>query len=386
MVPAPVGASAAAQMQEGTLQMASRPKRLSIFLPSLAGGGAERVFLNLAQGIASKGILIDLVLVRAEGAYMSQIPASARVIDLKRSRVLSSVPALARYLRQEQPDVLLAAMHANIPALWAKRLASCRGRVVISEHNTLSVVARDNPDLRWRIYPRLAHLFYPWADDIIAVSQGVADDLAAVARLRRDRIQVIYNPVVLPDLHARAMAPLEHPWFKAGEPPVVMAVGRLSAQKAFDTLISAFAQVRRKQSARLLILGEGEERHTLEAIVKRLGLERDVSLPGFVSNPYPFMVHASAFVLSSRWEGLPTVLIEALFCGVRVISTDCPSGPREILADGQHGALVPVQDVSALAKTITLAMDGGIPPPSPESWRPYVLENVVDQYLQILMG
>jgi glycosyltransferase involved in cell wall biosynthesis len=361
-------------------------KRLAFFLPGLYEGGAERVFLNLVQGIAAKGNPVDLVLSRAEGPYMPQIPDSVRLVDLNTPRVLYSAPALARYLRREKPAALLSALYANIPALWAKRLAGYRGRLLVSEHNTLSVVARDVPDLRWRIYPRLARWFYPWADEIIAVSEGVADDLAAAARLRRDRIEVIYNPVVLPDLHEKARAPLEHPWFKAGEPPVVVAVGRLTAQKAFDVLIPSFAQVRARRTARLLILGEGEDRLALEEMVNRLGLGGDVSLLGFVPNPYPFMARASVFVLSSRWEGLPTVLVEAMALGVPVVSTDCPSGPREILLGGRHGRLVPVGDIDALANAIHAALIGEVPSPPRESWRPFELDTVIDRYIEIMLG
>ena len=361
-------------------------ERMAFFLPGLYEGGAERVFLNLVQGIAAKGKPVDLVLARAEGPYMPQIPASVRLVDLNVSRVLYSAPALARYLRREQPSALLSGLYANIQALWAKRWVGYKGRVIVSEHNTLSVVARDVPDLRWRIYPRLAHWFYPWADEIIAVSKGVADDLAQTAKLRRDRIQVIYNPVVLPDLHEKAKAPLEYPWFRAGEPPVVMGVGRLTAQKAFDVLIPAFAQVRERQPARLLILGEGEDRKALEELVERHGLTQDVRLHGFAANPYSFMARASAFVLSSRWEGLPTVLIEAMSLGIPVVSTDCPSGPREILSDGRYGRLVAVDDVQALARGISAALNGEVAPPPQESWRPFDMETVIDQYVQIMTG
>ena len=387
MLPAPVGVSAAAQMQEGTLQMASRAKRLSIFLPSLAGGGAEKSMLRLAHGLAMQGYSVDLVLARAEGPYLTSVPDVVRVVDLNGSRVLSSLPALVRYLRHEQPDALLSSLdYANIVALWARRLARVPLRPVVNEQNTISLTSQHSSQWRQRMIPRLVRHFYPWADHIIGNSQGVADDLSRITGLPRNRIHVIHNPVVTPGLAEKVAAGPDHPWLEAGQPPVLLGVGRLTEQKDFPTLIQAFAQVRQLRPLRLLILGDGSARPALEALIRHLHLEQDVSLPGFVENPYAYMSRASLFILSSRWEGLPTVLIEALFCGVRVISTDCPSGPREILADGQHGALIPVQDVTALAKTIVLAMDGGIPSPSAESWRPYVLENVVDQYLQILLG
>lgn len=361
-------------------------KRLAIFLPSLAGGGAERVSLNLIQQLASS-YPIDLVLVQAEESDFTKVPDSVRVVNLDSPRALVSLPALTKYLRREQPEAMLSVMHfANIIALWARCLAKVSTRLVVIEHNTLSLAQRNASRRRSRLIPLLIKYFYPWSDRVIAVSTGVADDLAQTTGLSRKTIQVIYNPVITPELQDKSHQPVEHPWFEPGQPPVLLAVGRLTMQKDFPSLIQAFAQVRQTRPARLLILGEGPERPVLEALVKSLNLENDVSLFGFVENPYAYMARASLFILSSRWEGLPTVLIEALYCGVPVISTDCPSGPREILADGQYGALVPVQDVPALAKTIGLALNGNTPRPSRESWRPYELEPVVDQYIQVLMG
>jgi glycosyltransferase involved in cell wall biosynthesis len=332
--------------------MNASKERLAIFLPGLYDGGAERILLNLADGIAARGFRIDLVLARAEGPYMSEIPDAVRLIDLKATRVLMCLPALVNYLRNERPVALLSALYANIPAVLARRITGVPQRVVISEHNTLTNVSEGEKDLRWKLYPKLAGYFYPWADDIIAVSKGVASDLSLAANLPPDRIQVIYNPIVTPDLQKKSDALLKHPWFDIGTPPVILGVGRLTTQKAFDILIEAFAQVRKSQVTRLLILGDGEERPRLESQIKKLGLEQDVSLPGFVSNPYPYFSHAALFVLPSRWEGLPTVLVEAMSLRTPVIATDCPSGPREILMDGQYGQLVPVNDPCALALAI----------------------------------
>jgi glycosyltransferase involved in cell wall biosynthesis len=308
------------------------------------------------------------------------------LIDLKAPRVLLGLPALVRYLRRERPAALLSVLHANLVALWGKRLAGIPMRVVLAEHNTLSSVSQGMRDIRWRLYPLPARVFYPWADRIIAVSTGVADDLASMIRIPRERIQVVYNPIVTPELREKSSAPVEHPWFQKGEPPVVLAVGRLTKQKAFDVLLQAFAKATRNCTARLMILGEGEERLKLEALVKDLGLAGVVSLPGFLPNPYAFMAHAAVFVLSSRWEGLPTVMVEALAVGLPIISTDCPSGPREILSDGKFGQLVPVEDPEALAQAIEMTLGGnGLRPPK-DCWAPYELEHVVDQYINVLTG
>jgi len=361
-------------------------ERLAFFLPGLYDGGAERTMLNLAEGIAVRGYSVDLVLARAEGSFMDAVPASVRLIDLKASRVLSSTPALVRYLRRERPIAMLSVLHANIVALWARRLAGIPPRVILGEQNTLSSVARGESDLRWQLYPRLARWFYPWADGIIAVSEGVADDLVQLLKIPRERIRVIYNPIVTPALFDKSRALIEHPWFTRGEPPVLLAAGRLTAQKAFDVLIRAFAQVRKDHRVRLLILGEGEERPALEALIREYELEQDISMPGFVLNPYPYMANAAAFVLSSRWEGLPTVIVEAMALGLPIISTDCPSGPREILQDGKYGQLVPVEDPFALATAIETSLTAGVPRPSRQSWKSYEIECVIDRYINILLG
>ncbi|HMB23181.1 MAG: glycosyltransferase, partial [Chloroflexota bacterium] len=329
---------------------------------------------------------VDLVLARAEGPYMEQIPAGVRLVDLKAPRVLESVPALVKYLQHERPTALLSAMFTNIVAVWARRLSGVHHRLIINEQNTLSSLAGNKHDLRWKLYPKLAAWFYPCANHITAVSHHVADDLARVTKIPSHRIQVIYNPVVTPDLQTKAEVPLEHPWFRAGEPPVALAIGRLTDQKAFDVLIQAFSLVRKNQPVRLLILGEGENRPALQSLILQLKLEEDVSLLGFVQNPYPYISHSSLFVLPSRWEGLPTVLIEALYLGASIVATDCPGGSREILKDGRYGELVPVDAPLRLAEAIAESLNDRRPCPPKESWRPYHLDLVVDRYLSLLFG
>jgi len=328
-------------------------KNVAFFLPSLGGGGAERVIVNLAQGFAGRGLKVDLVLAKAEGAYLSQIPLQVRVVDLGARRVLCSLPGLVRYLRRERPQAMLSTLnHANIIALWAKKLAHVPTRLVVREANTVSMEATNVATLKGKLMPHLIRIFYPWADAIVANSRGVAEDLMKLTGLPPDNIKVIYNPVVTPELFVKAEEPLDHPWFGPGEPPVILGVGRLTKQKDFPTLIRTFALVRKERPARLMILGEGEERPNLEALVRELGLEEDVALPGFVENPYKYMKRAAVFVLSSRWEGLPNALIEALALGAPVVATDCHGGPREILEDGKWGHLVPIGDIEALAKAI----------------------------------
>jgi len=333
--------------------MSGKDGKLALFLPSLRGGGAERVMVNLARGFAERGLRVDLVLAKAEGPYLSQVPQSVRVVDLKSKRVLYSLPGLVRYLRRERPKALLSAMdHTNVVALWAKKLAGVPARAVVSVHSTTSIATKRAKNIRGRIMPLFIRKFYPWADAVVAVSKGVAKDLAEITGLPEERIRVIYNPVITPELFAKAEEPMDHPWFHPGEPPVILGIGRLTEAKDFPTLIRAFALVRKERPARLMILGEGEERPKLEALVRKLGLEKDVALPGFVDNPYKYMKRAALFVLSSRWEGFGNVLVEAIACSTPVVSTDCPSGPREILEDGRYGKLVPVSNPQALATAI----------------------------------
>jgi glycosyltransferase involved in cell wall biosynthesis len=358
---------------------------IAFFLPSLVGGGAERVVVNLMQGITERAIPVDLVLAAAEGPLLDQLPSSVRLVDLRAPRVLRSLLPLAGYLRRDRPRVLVSSMgHANLVALWAGKLARGSTPIIVIEHNTLSQESQNERRLVGRIWPQLLRTFYPWATSVVAVSRGAADDLARTSGLPRDRIEAVYNPVITPTTTALARQVPDHPWFAAGQPPVVLGVGRLSRQKDFSTLLRAFAEVRRRRQARLIILGEGEERPAIEALAHELGLAEDVALPGFRENALAYMARSAVFALSSAWEGLPTVLIEALSAGTRVVSTDCPSGPREILQEGRLGALVPVGDHVALAAAIldALARPAGAIPL--DALAPFTREAAVDHYLRVI--
>lgn len=369
--------------------MNNQERKIAIFLPALYGGGAERTMLSLARGIATRGYKVDLVLAQAEGPYMDSVPESVRLVDLgagsirNTSKTLSRLPALIRYLKSEKPDAMISALvQAGLIATWARKLARYKGRVIVNQQNTLSSWATDSNSLYKKLSPRLVRYCFPWADSIIGVSQGVADDLVENIGLPADRVGVIYNPGITASMRQQVEASLDHPWYQAGEPPVILAVGSLTPQKDFHTLLRAFAIVRKHRDARLIILGEGEERGSLEALVRELQLDAHVSLPGFVANPYAHMSRASAFVLSSKWEGLPTVLVEALYCGIPLVATDCPSGPREILKSGKIGHLIPMADPAVMADAICLALEEKTCPN--EHWRPYELETVVDQYLDLV--
>ncbi len=326
--------------------------RIACFISNLDGGGAERVAVNLLQSLP-KGMQLDLILAEASGPYISQVPAQVRVIDLGVGRVSKAVVPLSRYLRAYRPDALLShSTHANVAATAAKALSRTHTRLVLVEHNTFSAVDHGpSQNVRQRLLPIFTKVFYKGADEIVGVSTGVSRDLERSLGMPLNRVRTVYNPVVNNYLRAKSREPVEHPWFDE-ELPIFLAVGRLSEQKDFATLLRAFASLRRRVRARLIILGEGKDRAELECLRDTLGLSQDVAMPGFVLNPYAYMRGANALVLSSRWEGLPTVLIEAMACGCPVVATDCPSGSREILEDGRWGPLVPIGDADALAQAM----------------------------------
>jgi glycosyltransferase involved in cell wall biosynthesis len=362
-----------------------RPAPIAFFLPSMRFGGVQRVILNLVQGMDARGLPVDVVLADARGEYLGQLPSGVRVVDLKAGRLARSIQPLAGYLRREQPRVLVPSMtHANLVALWAARLARRATPVVVTIHNTMTQASTERGRWASLVEPRLLRIFYPWARTIVAVSGGAADDFARLLRLPRERVKVVYNPVITPELMALSRQAPDHPWLEPGQRPVILGVGRFTGQKDFPTLIRAFAEVRRQEPARLIILGEGEGRSSLEALVRQLGLEADVALPGFRNNAMAYMAKSALFVLSSAWEGLPTVLIEAMAAGTRVISTDCPSGPREILQDGRLGALVPVGDPGALAAAAIAALRAPANRVPPEALEPFTLDAAVDNYLSLI--
>lgn len=339
---------------------------VTTFVKNLLGGGAERVAVNLLQGLPQDVFQQELITVSAWGPFLDHVPEHVTKIDLglsggakKQGNVSASIWPLVRYLRRHKPDILISHLaHANMAATIAVALAQTRTRVVLVEHNDNTLLDQARSRSRaGKLMQRFKSLVYRRADHMVGVSEGVSAYIAKTFGVPRERIRTVYNPVISAELLAKAEEPLEHPWFAPGEPPVLLASGRLREQKDFVTLLRAFARVREQRSCRLMILGEGQEREALETEIAVLGLNGAVELPGFVSNPYSYMKSASLFVLSSRWEGLPTVLIEAMACGCPVVATDCPSGPDEILEGGKWGQLVPVADPDALAAAILGALE-----------------------------
>jgi glycosyltransferase involved in cell wall biosynthesis len=373
--------------------------------------------LHLAEAFATSGHKVDLLLCQTKGAFLATVHPTINVISLKptpdwvsRLSVLSANPKLfftlllpillpskppktirfltdlTHYLGREQPDALLSAKtHANLVAIWARKIADVQTRIVVSERSTMSTVIKKSRKWRWRFTLPLIRKVYPQADLVVAVSNGVADDVSSCTGLSRQRIVTIYNPTLTKHIEAQSILPVSNPWFGTEKIPVILGVGRLVPAKDFPILLKAFAHIRAKRPVRLLILGEGRERQALENLAVELGIATDFLLPGFVTNPYAFMSRAAVFVLSSLLEGLPNVLIEALACGCPVVSTNCPSGPQEILANGDFGPLVPVGDDRALAEAILHTLEH---PPNAERLRAraaeFDIQTIADQYLQAL--
>jgi glycosyltransferase involved in cell wall biosynthesis len=371
----------------------SNPTSISFFLPDLNGGGAERAMLHLAQGLAKHGLKVDLVLAQAQGEYLKTVPPEVRLINLNARRpiMLFKTIALHNYLKSEQPAILFSALDILSSAIWANLLSGSPTKVVMCVQTYLSQQFRDKPQLvlgRLRAY--LVHQFYPWATKIVAASKGTAEDVSRLTNIPLQEIEVIYNPVVMPELFEKAKEPVDHPWFQAGEPPVILGVGRLVRQKDFVTLIRAFAIVRERIPCRLMILGtvsqqEPQTKIQLESLIQELGLEREIALPGFVENPYSYMAKAAVFALSSIYEGFGNVVAEALATGTSVVSTDCKSGPAEILEYGKYGCLVSVGNVEALADAMETTLKN---PFNSEQLRErsqkFSIKNVVNQYLELI--
>nr|WP_310489428.1 glycosyltransferase [Chamaesiphon sp. VAR_69_metabat_338] len=370
---------------KGAAMTEQNPPRVAFFLGSFGGGGIERITACLAHQFVKLGVQIDLILNRADPTHLWQMPTETRIVDLKAPNLYLSLPGLVSYLRRDRPIALLAADHyLNEIALLAKRLAGVPVRLVVAEHNQLSKTARNATKLKGRLTPLFARYLYPWADGIVAVSDGVAKDLAATALLPLDSIETIYNPVINDRMLANAQEPVAHEWFQSPDIPVILGVGKLEPQKDFPNLIRAFAKVRQDRPARLVILGWGPDRPELAALIETLGLAADVALLGYVENPYAYMSKSSVFVLSSAWEGLPTVLIEAMALGIPVVSTDCESGPAEILAGGQYGYLTPVGDSAALADGILQVLGGQLKSIDPHWLDQFGVEMATQKYLKIL--
>ena len=358
---------------------------IALFVPILVGGGAERVMVDLANGFAERGLAVDMILNNHQGVYLSSLSFEVRQVHLGVKRTALALPKLVSYLRASQPKALLSTLeHANAVSLMANFLAGSKSRVIVREANTTSSGQKINTRLSAKIVYQLLRWLYVKASGIVAVSEGVAQDLIQTYNIPAHKVSVILNPVLTQRVFDLALLPCPHPWLQQDDIPVILGVGRLSAQKDYPTLIRAFAKVRSQRPVKLIILGEGDDRKALESLVQELKLSDDVSFPGFADNPFCYMAKASVFVLSSIFEGLPNTLIQAMALGTQAVATDCPSGPQEILAGGLYGALIPMQNEQEMATAIQKTLDS----PSysvDQAWRQrYEANAIIDKYLHIL--
>ncbi len=378
----------------------SNPQRIAFLLSDLRFGGITTVSLNLINSIIKDNFLIDLVVLTSEQSpYLSQLPSEIRIFDLKKGfsdarlkNAVKTILPIYNYLKQEKPDFVISNLWMyNVFVIIAKILGNIPTKLTIVEHDHLLIELKNYQSsnnfisgLQTKILPLLVSWFYPFADNIVAVSQGLARDLETEFKLKPDLIKTIYNPIINQNLLNKAQESLHHPWFTDEQPPVILGVGRLCQEKDFPTLIRSFALVRKQRNTRLMILGEGENRSNLEKLIQELGLDKDVLMPGFVTNPYAYMANASVFVLSSIREGLPTVLVEAMALNTPVVSTKAKGGALEILADGKFGDLVPVGDSKVMAEAIINVLDGNQKTFDQEWLKQFTIESATQKYLEII--
>ncbi|MCB1875358.1 MAG: glycosyltransferase [Chromatiales bacterium] len=363
----------------------SRPD-IALFAATSGHSGVDRVFTNLASQFLDQGLRVDQLVVRDHGPNMPLDHQGFRRIELGPSSVYPSLPAVVRYLRRERPRAMLSDKdRVNRVAVIARAMAGGSTRLAVRIGSTISHnLARRSPLQRFgqRISSRY---LATRADTIVVPSIGAADDLARFAGIPRNFIQVAPNPFDFESMRQRAAADPGHPWFEDGRGPVILGAGELSARKDFATLVRAFHRLPDDLHARLIILGRGRKREALEALTRELNSEDKVALPGFTDNPFPYLRRADLFVLSSTNEGFGNVLVEAMALGTPVVSTDCPSGPREVLQGGRFGTLVPVGDDAAMAAAMAHTLrEPPLPEHLAEAVRPYDIVTSALRYREIL--
>ena len=330
---------------------------LSIFLPALLIGGAEKVLIELANNLSAKEWRIHVVVMSGAGPMAGNLNAAVELVDLSCDSYKQAIVALARYYKTRRPSVILTSMYATgLAAIAASFIARHKPKIIVGAHNSLQakVSRADNLKDKWLLMP-LCRILFPFADGFVAVSKGVAQELEALLGIPRKRIRAIYNPVINEDLPKLAAEPLFHPWFmdiETRQHKTLVSVGRLVEQKGYDILLQTLLLVRDKLDVRLVIIGGGPLFSELENTAQKLGISDAVDFVGMQKNPFKFVARADLFVLSSRWEGLANVLIEALGCGCPVVSTNCRYGPEEILEGERYGALAAVDDPIDLAAKI----------------------------------
>jgi glycosyltransferase involved in cell wall biosynthesis len=360
--------------------------RITVFLYRMRFGGAERVMLTLSEEFARRGLKTDLVACEAKGEFSAKTPDGVRLFDLNATSPFRAAQNFSRYISERNPSAVIANGDRCVLSAFAARAFGCvKPRLVgVIHHDLAGILDLHDAPLKDRFLARAKKAPMPYvyrrADKIVAVSRGTAEGSAKFLGVPRDKITVIYNPIPTNEIRLKALEPADHPWFSDGGPPIIISCGRLAPQKDFPTLVRAFALVRRKTAARLVIIGDGPEREKIEGVIRSLGLDRDASLLGYQENPFKFVAKSRLFAVSSVFEGLSMVILEALALGVPAVSTDCPSGPRELLA-GHPERLAPVGDAATLAEVMLAGLEIGR---EDFDMSPYTLERCADGYLDLL--
>ena len=362
---------------------------LTPFLHHASGyGGITPWLVNLANGFVEKGAKVDILVNAKQETQLNYPPLHDAIQVINQGyHKYEAFKALLDYIDKEHPSVLLTAGHRyNGMGAWAKRFVKGNTKIFLSMHENISAGSKNMSWLKKRLrYSGIRHLF-PTTDGVISVSRGVADDLIKLG-LPEKRSHVIYNPIVNQTLIEQSLAVTEHPWLQEKTTAVLVGVGRLEPQKDYQTLLRAVAIVNKRRPCRLIILGEGREREALSSLANQLGIQPQLDMPGHVSNPFNYMRASDLFVLSSAWEGFGNVLAEALAVGTPVVSTDCPSGPSEILNNGEFGPLVAMQDPNALAKAICATLDNPLPAETLQArGQSFSVQTAIDQYWQHMLG
>lgn len=343
--------------------------------------------IALAGELLRRGYAVDFVLCQVRGDLLPMVPSGVRIVDLAASRTLASIKPLARYFRETPPDAMFSSLGPqNMAAIAARGLARSSTWLGVMQHNALSTQARSGISIQQRLVPLGYRLMLSRADRVLAVSAGVADDLATATGYPRTRVGVLYNPACPENVESIIADRPDHPFFESGD-PVLVGVGRLVGQKGWDTLLHAVAIASQQRPVRLLIAGVGPDHDALAALARSLGIADRVALLGYQAAPLAWVAASDLFVMSSRYEGFGNVLVEALAAGTPIVSTDCDFGPSEILDEGTYGRLVPVDDPAALADAIVAALDD---PRDPERLRErardFSITRVTDRYLAEAFG
>jgi glycosyltransferase involved in cell wall biosynthesis len=356
----------------------------------LHNGGVDRVVFNLAEEFIQRDMSVSIVvdIDNIYSPFRALLPKGVHYEVLNARGPLSRLLKLRAYLRRVRPRAVQCASFGfpNLYAVVVRWISGIRFHLMLTEHcfPTVDRAAPKPWQSRYWFFP-LAHLLYPFADTRVAVSRGTANDLARVIDIEPGSIDCIYNPIVNDTLIEQAQQEVDHPWFADRNVPIIIAVGRLEQQKNFSLLIRAFAKVRRSERCRLVILGDGSERPMLAELALSLGLEHEISMPGFLPNPHAYVARSALLVMSSDFESLSNVVIEAMAVGTPVIATDCPSGPSEALNNGRYGTLVPVGDADRLAAAILKVLRERPQPVAGDWLNQFTTRYSADRYLELMI-